>query len=58
MHHSFIRLAFVASTLLGLAACGRDAGPTDAETASGKGQTLSVYNWSDYIGKDLSLIHI
>lgn len=52
MHHSFIRLAFVASTLLGLAACGRDAGPTDAETASGKGQTLGVYNWSDYIGKD------
>lgn len=51
---SFRRSILVLSALLTLAACGRDAAPAASGpvAASGNGQALNVYNWSDYIGKD------
>ncbi|MBW8849527.1 MAG: extracellular solute-binding protein [Xanthomonadales bacterium] len=54
--HSIRRPALVLSAVLALAlaGCGRDATPaaTGPAAAPGAGQTLNVYNWSDYIGKD------
>lgn len=54
MHLSFRHLLLVLCATLAVTSCGKDATPAGsvADAPAGKGQTLNVYNWSDYIGAD------